>query len=172
MKKYLLALFCIIFVGCGYTPTAKLAKNVLGDKVYVDVAMSRVDPQNTVLIKDAISAALVDRFGSKIVSKNEANSFIYVSLKNIKFSPLAYDTNGYVISYRTVVTLKIDYTLSSNEKGSINTEGEYDFPIIADSVISDSKRFEAIKYASEDALDEFTAFIAIKGLQNKKANTE
>lgn len=169
--KYCNFIFILILAltlnSCGYIPTAKLAKSVTGEKIYAEVTMSRVDPQNTVLIKDAVSSALISKFGSNLVSKEVAESFLHVTLLSTNFQPLAYDENGYVISYRTVVVLRMEYTLVSGEKGLINSKGEYDFPIIADSVISDSKRFEAIKFASEDAVDEFIAIIAIKGLQNK-----
>ncbi|MDR2790710.1 MAG: LPS assembly lipoprotein LptE [Campylobacteraceae bacterium] len=161
----LILLFFII--GCGYKPSARLAKSVIGESVYVYVAMSRIDPQNTVLIKDAIQTAFVDRFGSKITSRPEAESILEVSLSGVDFNPLVYDVNGYVISYRTVAKLKIDYVLSSGEKGSVTTKGEYDFPIEADSIISDTRRFEAIRYASANAIDEFTAVVTIKGLQRE-----
>lgn len=168
MKKVFLTFFLIFLIcGCGYTPTAKLAKNVLGEKVYVEVAMSRVDPQNTVLIRDAIALALVDRFDSVIVDKNLADTTLYATLLDTNFRALAYDVNGYVVSYRTIVRLKIDYKMKDNSQGSIVTKGEYDFPIVANSVISDAKRFEAIKFASEDAVDEFLAVIAITGLKNQ-----
>ncbi|MDR0467362.1 MAG: LPS assembly lipoprotein LptE [Campylobacteraceae bacterium] len=162
-------LFAFLLVGCGYTPTAKLAQNVIGERVYVEVEISRVDPQNTVLIRDAVTSALMNRFNSVIVDKNLADTVLYTTLLNTKFQAIAYDINGYVISYRTVVTLKTNYEIrESKTKGSLTTKGEYDFPIVANSVISDAKRFEAIKFASESAIDEFLAVVAIKGLQNNK----
>jgi hypothetical protein len=42
--------------------------------------------------------------------------------------------------------------------------GEYDFTIEPNSVISDTRRFEAIKNASYEALDEYIAALAIRGL--------
>ncbi|MDR2636210.1 MAG: LPS assembly lipoprotein LptE [Campylobacteraceae bacterium] len=167
MRTILLILLFFI-VGCGYRPSAQLARNVIGESVYVYVAISRSDPQNTVLIKDAIQTAFVDRYGSKITSRDEADTVLNVSLAGVDFNPLVYDANGYVISYRTVAKLKIDYVLSSGERGSIVTSGEYDFPIEADSIISDTRRFEAIRYASIDAIDEFTAVVAIKGLRQEQ----
>jgi hypothetical protein len=168
MRAVTLFFLMIFIIGCGYKPTARLAKSVVGESVYVYVAISRVDPQNTVLIKDAIQAAFVDRFGSKITSRTEADTILDVSLASVDFNPLVYDVNGYIISYRTVTKLRIDYILSSGEKGSVITNGKYDFPIAADSIISDTKRFEAIRYASIDAIDEFTAIVAVKGLQNDR----
>jgi hypothetical protein len=168
MRIIILFVSLLFMIGCGYKPSAQLAKNVIGESVYVYVAMSRVDPQNTVLIQDAIRTAFVDRFGSKITSRAVADSVLNVSLTSVDFNPLVYDANGYVVSYRTVVKLNIDYALNSGEKGSAATSGQYDFPIAADSIISDTKRFEAIRYASIDAIDEFTAIVAVKGLQSSK----
>ncbi|MDR1460179.1 MAG: LPS assembly lipoprotein LptE [Campylobacteraceae bacterium] len=166
MKKaifYLLSL--LLLIGCGYKPSAHFAKSVLGDRVYIYVAMSREDPQNTVLIKDAVSSAFIDKFGSQIVAKEFADTLLSITFQSITFRPLVYDKNGYVISYKTIANLKIDYELFSGEKGTVVTSGDYDFPIAADSIISDTKRFEAIRYASEDAIDEFTATVALKGLR-------
>jgi len=168
-KIFILSTLIFLLAGCGYTPTAKLAKNVIGEKVYVEVETSRVDPQNTVLIRDAITSALTDKFNSVIVDKNLADTILHATLLRTKFQAIAYDINGYVVSYRAVVNLKINYEIKeSKTKGSLVTKGEYDFPIVANSVISDAKRFEAIKFASENAIDEFLAVVAIRGLQDKK----
>lgn len=48
----------------------------------------------------------------------------------------------------------------------LTVSGEYDFSIESNSVISDSNRFEAIREAAADSLDEFVSKIAIKGLRN------
>lgn len=171
MKKIFIIIFAMFFLtSCGYVPSARYAKTVLSDKIYIDVIMDRKDPQNIVLIKDALIAAMVDRFGSNVVSKSEADSTIIASLNSVVFLPVAYDKNGYVVSYRAVVTLKIDFELKNRQKDSLTTKGDYDFPIIADSVISDTKRFEAIKAASIDAIDEFIAVVSIRGLQNSVKN--
>jgi hypothetical protein len=166
MKKitlFILSLF--LLSGCGYKPSASFAKSILGKKIYIHVMMSREDPQNTVLIKDAVSSAFVDKFNSQIVAKEFADTLLDITLQSIIFKPLVYDKSGYVISYKATVKLHVKYDLFSGEKGVAVTSGEYDFPIAADSIISDTKRFEAIKYASEDAVDEFAAVIALKGLQ-------
>ena len=56
MKRvWFLVLVAIFFVSCGYKPTNIYTKKVLGDSIYVDVSISRVDPQNSVLITDAIN---------------------------------------------------------------------------------------------------------------------
>jgi len=155
---------CFLLIGCGYKPTTYYAKQALGDSIYAEVTISRKDPQNTVLIKDSVNEAIVSRFGAKIAPKEKAESLLHVSIAGITFSPTVYDANGYVIAYKARVTLTTKYKRGSEKEQVMQTSGEYDFSIEANSVISDAKRFEAIRYAASDALDEFVSKIAIKGL--------
>ncbi|RUM67093.1 MAG: hypothetical protein DSZ06_02040 [Sulfurospirillum sp.] len=159
--------FLIIFLlGCGYKPTAKYTKDILGNKIYAKVNTSLRDPQNSVLIKDALNEAIVDKFHSKISSKNEASSILNVDLNLVKFIPIAYDKNGYVISYKTLVKLKTQYSNKDGKTQTFITEGDYDFNIQTLSVISDSKRFEAIKEASQKAIDAFISRVSVRGVLN------
>jgi len=165
MKRFFLwVCVCFAIIGCGYKPTTYYAKQALGDSIYAEVTISRQDPQNTVLIKDSVNEAIVSRFGAKIAPKEKAESFLHVSIGGIAFSPTVYDANGYVVAYKTTVTLVNKYKRGSQKEQVMQTSGEYDFSIEANSIISDTKRFEAIRYAASDALDEFVSKIAIKGL--------
>lgn len=165
MKRYFFWISLgFLLIGCGYKPTAYYAKSVLGNSIYAEVSISRQDPQNSVLIKDSVNEAIISRFGGKIVSKEQAETLLHVSIGSIKFSPTVYDTNGYVIAYKTTVILDISYQKEGGKVEKLKTSGEYDFSITANSVISDTKRFEAIRYSASDALDEFVSKIAIKGL--------
>jgi len=165
MKKTFLGIcLCLAVIGCGYKPTTYYAKQALGERIYAEVTISRQDPQNTVLIKDSVNEAIVSRFGGKIVSKEAAETQLHVAIGSIGFSPTVYDSNGYVIAYKTTVILSIKYQKGSEKPQAFQTSGEYDFSIEANSLISDTKRFEAIRYAASDALDEFISKIAIKGL--------
>ncbi len=168
MKKIALVFVLFVVFGCGYKPVSKVAKNVLGEKIYAYVSINIQDPKNSVIIQDAVKDAIVSRFGYKLVSKKEATSSLYVSIKSVEFVPMIYDENGYVISYKTKVVLHIDSTFKDKQTKSYDTYGEYNFPIQSNSVISDTKRFEAIKYSSLSALDEYIAFIGIKGVENGK----
>jgi len=161
---WFLLLVSLIFSGCGYKPTYVYTKEVLGDNIYVDVDISLKDPQNSVLITDAINDVVISKFRSNLVmDKNLASSQLYISLGKVKFKPIQYDDNGYVVAYKTYVTLKTKYIDKSGKKKSITTEGNYDFGIEANSVISDNKRFEAIKFAALKAIDEMISKISIKG---------
>jgi len=166
MKKVVgFALLVLLFSSCGYKPTAIYTKNVLGDKIYADVEISLEDPENSILIKDAINEAIINKFHSKLVSKNEASSKLDIKLSSVKFQPIDYDSNGYVIAYKTLVRLETTYSDKSSKKSTISTTGDYDFNIQSLSVISDSKRFNAIKEASQKAIDAFISKISIRGVK-------
>ena len=173
MVKIFWSLIILFFIiGCGYKPTTHYTKEVLGEHIHVDVSISRKDPKNSVLIKDAVNESVITRLGGKLSSKETADSELFVKIGSISFSPILYNAQGYVTSYKTTVSLKIKYTTKKDAKSeSFSTTGEYDFPIVekkdgtTNSVISDSKRFEAIKLASLDALNEFVSRIAIKGMK-------
>lgn len=167
MKQLFLGFFVMLLLsGCGYKPSSYYAKQALGEKIYAEVTISRQDPRNSVLIKDAVNEAVVGRFGAKLVAKPEADSIVHVRIGSILFEPTMFDKYGYVIAYKATVTLAIDYEKKGSSPQKFTTMGEYDFSIVANSVISDSSRYDAIRFASNDALDEFISKIAIKGQRN------
>lgn len=166
MFKILGSLFIVLFISaCGYKPSSHYAREVLGQKIHVEVAISRKDPKNSVLIKDAVNESVITRLGGKLSTKESADTELYVKIASTTFSPVLYDRDGYVISYKARVLLSIRYVTKDGKKATFSTSGEYDFPIEANSVISDTNRFEAIKYASLDALNEFVSQISIKGMK-------
>ena len=166
MRHLILIFIVLFFVSCGYKPTLLYTKNILGDKIYVEVKTSLADPENTVLIRDAVNEAAIKKFRSKIVPQKEANSMLFVSLKRVTFLPIQYDKNGYVIAYKTYVTLSTHYKDKQGHQSVINSTGDFDFAIESNSVISDTKRFEAIKNASYKAIDDFISKLSIKGVQS------
>jgi hypothetical protein len=168
MYKILGFIVVLFLVGCGYKPTSYYVKDVLGDKIYAQVMISKVDPKNSVIIKDALNEAIITRFLGKLTTKEQADTKLFVTLGSTSFSPILYDNNGYVISYKAKVILKFKYEDKQGEIQTLSTSGEYDFPIEANSVISESKRFEAIRYASLDAINEFVSTISVRGMQNGK----
>jgi len=171
MKQLFLGfLIAVVISGCGYKPSSYYAKQALGDRIYAEVTISRQDPRNSVLIKDAVNEAIVSRFGGKLVTKEQADSILRVNIQSISFSPTVYDTYGYVIAYKTTVVLAMQYENANKKIEYLTATGEYDFSIEANSVISDTNRFEAIRYAANDALDEFVSKLAIKGLRNGNNN--
>ena len=166
MKIVYLLLPLMIF-GCGYKPSSFYTKRVLGENIHVDAKISRKDPKNSVLIKDAVNEAVVGRFGAKLSDKKGADTNLVVSIGSVSFTPTVYDRDGYVIAYKTRVTLESSFKTDKGVEKKFSTTGEFDFPIEANSVISDTKRFEAIKNASSDAINEIISKISIMGIMKK-----
>ncbi len=167
-KSFIPIFILFLLTGCGYRPSSEYTKRVLGDKIYTKVYIDIKDPENSVLIKDAINEAIISKFRSKIVDNiQEANSSFYIKFKSKSFTPVAYDKNGYVVAYKTKVSLNISFVGKNGQKNSFNVSGTYNFPIEANSVISDTKRFEAIKFASYKAISEFVSKVAVSGINSK-----
>ncbi len=158
----IVALSPIAIAGCGYKPMTTYTKNVLTDKIYCDVDVYLRDPENAVLVKDALNEAIVSRFGARIAKKENATTHMKVAFKSVSFSPIQYDDNGYAIYYRATVTLSIHYE-SDKYKGDEMVSGFYDFPIEPNAVISDAKRFQAIRFGAQKALDAFISRLAMRG---------
>ncbi len=137
-------------------------KNVFTDKIYTEVDVYLRDPENAVLVKDAMNEAIVSRFGAKIAKKEDATTHLWIRFKRVTFSPIQYDANGYAVYYRANVTLNIRYA-SPKKRGSESVSGFYDFPIEPNAVISDAKRFEAIRFGAQKALDAFMSRMAVRG---------
>ena len=171
MKQLFLGLLIAVLIsGCSYKPSSYYAKKALGQNIYAEVTISRQDPRNSVLIKDAVNEAVVSRFGAKLVSKEKADSVLKISIGSISFSPIVYDKYGYVISYKATVVLAMQYEDENKKVQKLTATGEYDFSIESNSVVSDNNRFDAIRYTASDALDEFVSKISIKGLRNGNNN--
>ncbi len=166
IRPFLLSVSLLfVTIGCGYKPTLLYTQEVLGDRIYAEVETSLEDPENSVLIKDALREAVLNRFRSKLVSKDLATSTIYMKLNKVTFMPIQYDRNGYVVAYKTYVELKTRFRDRSGGEKTILSTGDYDFTIESNSVISDTKRFEAIRLASSKAIDHFISKLSIQGIR-------
>ena len=155
-------LLSLVLVGCGYKPSSWYAKKAIHGKVFVDITIDIVDPRNTVLIKDAMNEIVVNKFAAKLTTdKKTADTIVNLSLGNVSLSEIQYDRLGYVKLYRIVVPVKVHYK-NSKKSGKFSVKGDYDFSIGDDTVISDAKRFEAIRQASSNAMDEIVSKLAIE----------
>jgi len=163
ISKVWLFTFVVLLTACGYKPTSLYSKKVLGDAIYVQVATSLEDPENSVLIRDAINEAVIYKLNAKIAKKDVASAKLLIRLAHVDFQPIEYDTNGYVIGYKTNVTLLTTYHDKREKQKSFKTYGDYDFNIASNSVISDNKRFNAIKEASQKAIDAFISRLSVEG---------
>ena len=162
--RVLIYILLFTFIGCGYRPSANLTDKTLGKRVYTNVVVSLSDPQNSVLIRDAIYKALYSRLNTTVTDRNSADSIIEVKYKSIKFQPLQYDKHGYVVFYQADTTL--DFTYIKDKKIVKKTiTGRYSFPIRPSAIISTSLRFEAIKNGSNRAIEQFIAYLSGFGLK-------
>ncbi len=168
MQKVLLSFFMLFFLtACGYKPSAHYTPKVIGEKVYTEVDVSLSDPENSVLVKDALNRALYSRLKSLATTKEEAQSSILVSYQSIGFTPLQYDKNGYVVHYQANIVLKFKI-LKGERKEERRIVGHYEFPVRPSAIISNDLRFKAIERGSVNALDQFIAYVSSRGLLNAK----
>lgn len=153
--------------GCGYAPASHYAKMVVGKSVSTEVVIRAEDPQNTVIIKDAVDMAVITKFRTALVSKGSAETHLKFQISSVLFTPLRYDSNGYVITYRTTVLMSIERT-SVTDQGNYSVSGVYDFNIEPNAIISDQARFDAIRFASQKGVDAFSAQVASQGTKSLK----
>ena len=167
LKKVLFVLFTFTisfsFLGCGYKPSSYYAKEELSGNVFVNVLVNLEDPKNTVLVKDSINQILIQKLDSQLVTKESlADVVMNLTVNSVQMDVLQYDTSGYNKLYKATINIKIAYfKKSENKRKSFTLEGEYDFSVDNGTTISDSQRFEAIKAASDKALEEFISKVAV-----------
>ncbi|ASM36631.1 LPS assembly lipoprotein LptE [Campylobacter sputorum] len=175
MRHIFFILICFFITSCGYKPISKISTDLLGENVFVDVIISKVDPKNSVYIKDSVREGVVNRLHKNLAENEEnADSKIYVSIKSINFSPLMYDQYGYVTTYKANLTLNYKTYFKDGSVSNITTSGEYDFKIsgkikntrFTDSIISDTERYNAIKNSSSESFDEYISKLAIRAYNN------
>lgn len=180
MRAILVSIVIFFLAGCGgYTPTARIVDNIMDDSVFVDVLMSKTDPQNTVAIKDSIRSGIVKRLGKQLAPKESAKTYIIAKINSINFSELSYDPFGYGAVYKAELSVNFKTKLKDGSIANINTVGDHDFRVSGakrnaydlSSVISDKDRFEAIENASTQAFDEFISALAIKGFKINEAKS-
>lgn len=174
MRGFLAFFLAFFLVGCGYKPISKVANNIMGDGVYIEVFIDKSEPKNSVFIKDAVKEGIVSRLGKRLSDKDSANISISVVTKSLTYQATIYDEYGYISSYRAILNLEFKTKFKDGTIENIQSTGEYDFSIArrakstryADSVISETEKFEAIKEASKEAFDEFISKLAVKGYKN------
>lgn len=168
MRSFLIFGLVLLMVGgCGYAPASRYAKMAVGESVSTEVVIRAEDPQNTVIIKDAVDTAIITKFRTALVSKGVAETNLKFQISSVSFTPLRYDMNGYVVTYRTTVAMSIERT-SAVDKGNYNVSGVYDFNIEPNAIISDQARFDAIRFASQKCVDAFSAQVASQGRKSLK----
>jgi len=167
LKFLSLFLVVILISACGYRPSAKFSRDLLGQKISTSVRISSEDPENTVLIKDAVDSAIVETLQASLTSKNTSDTHLNISMGNPVYSPIQYDANGYIIAYRMLVTLQVT-KLQEGKSKIYSSKGTYDFSVTPNAVITDQERFDAIKFGASKAISSFIAKVSSEGARNKK----
>ena len=162
LSLFLIPYFLFIITGCGYRPTSHVVKPVLRERVSTQIVISMKDPENTVYLKDALDKAVVNRFRTRLTDEAHAQTHLTIALRDVVFTPVRYDANGYITAYRAIVTLEVDRQREGTTH-RYHANGSYLFTIEPNAIISDLVRYEAIQYGSEKALDSFVAQIANEG---------
>lgn len=165
-KIILLVLVSLLFTSCGYRPSSKFSRAVLGEKISTSVIISKEDPENTVIIKDAVDSAIVERLQASITSRVNSDSHLVFSISPPSFSPIQYDSNGYVIAYRMMITLNITRYHASKQK-NYTAIGTHDFSITPNAVVTDQERFDAIKFSAAKAIEAFIAQVSSEGAREE-----
>lgn len=154
-----------IITGCGYKPSSQYAKEQIKGKVFVNLIIDLEDPRNAVLIKDAMNEIIVHRLDSKIVyDRKLADTVMDVKLKSVSMNVLQDDDQGYNKLYNAVVKVYVKYNNGVKQE-SFDVTGDYDFSIDAGTTITDSRRFEAIRSAASEAIEEVISRIAVNSLK-------
>ncbi|EJP74354.1 MULTISPECIES: LPS assembly lipoprotein LptE [Campylobacter] len=177
--RYILGIFiALLIAGCGYKPVSKITQDIMGESIYVDVIISKTEPKNSVWIKDAVKEGMVARLNRSLSDDKNADTSIIVSIKSLSYEATVYDEKGYITSYKAILNLNYKTKFKDGRVVDIPASGEYDFSVArrqkstryADSVISDTDKYEAIKEASKEAFDEYIANLAVKGYKNGSHN--
>ena len=153
----------MMLTGCGYKATSHYAKHIIGDKISTQVYVSLQDPENAVIIKDAVDRAVITRFKGQLRDKKESTTHLAITISDIRFKPLKYDSNGYVTAYQTDVFMQVLRTTGDFSKTYLS-RGSYDYGIRANAIISEKARFEAIKNSAQKAIDSFLAQVSSETL--------
>ena len=167
IRLLLLTLLLLQFSACGYKPSAKYSREVVGERISTSVIISAQDPENTVIIKDAVDSAIVEVFHGSLTSKNYSDTHLSLSISPPSYTPIQYNSDGYVISYRATIRLGIVRNTSGVKK-NYSTVGTHDFAIVPNAVITDQERFDAIRFSSAKAISSFVAQVSAEGTKVKR----
>ena len=170
-KKIILLLFIITLSACGYKPSAKFSRMALGDKISTSVVISAVDPENTVIIKDAVDNAIITVFQASLVSKSKSDTHLVLNMGNPSYHPIVYDQNGFITGYRMVVALNIQSKHKGKSK-SYSVRGTYDFTVAPNAIVTDQQRFEAIGFSTQKAIKAFVAQVSADGARPQEEVNE
>lgn len=154
----------LLLFGCGYKPASHYTRSVLGEKIFADIQIDINDPQSGIVALDSLNEAIVYKFGSRLVAKNEATSTITITKATQSFTPLQRDANGFVVMYRGGITMSVIVTSENINRKNFTVSGFYDFAVTpSHAVLSDSEKTLATREAALKALDELIPRVVLLG---------
>lgn len=160
--RALLLLTLLFFVSCGYKPSSKFARSVTGEKISTQIKISAQDPENTVVIKDAVDLAIIEVFQASLVPKSHSETHLLFSISPPLYAPVQFDANGFIIAYRATITMSVERVTKDTHK-RYTSRGNYDFAVNPNAVVTDQQRFTAIKESAQKAILSFLAQISAEG---------
>jgi len=143
----------------------------MGEKISTNIRISAQDPENTVIIKDAVDEAIIEVFHASLRSRDESDTHLEISISNPLYTPIVYDNDGFIVGYKMSLNLNILRHHSGVTK-SYSLNGTYDFAVSPNAVITDQERFEAIKYSAAKAIRSFVAKVSAEGAAAQKKSKE
>ena len=167
LKIFLSILIILGFASCGYKPSAKFSRDVVGEKISTSIIISAMDPENTVIVKDAVDEAIIIIFHASLTDKATSDTHLILRIAEPSYTPIVYDENGFIIGYRMLIRLTITRFHSGLSK-NYETSGIYDFAVAPNAVVTDQERFEAIRFSSEKAIRAFIAQVSAEGARAAK----
>ncbi len=168
--KAIISILMILFVGCGYKPSSYYQKEIIGNKIYVNVNINVKNPKDSLFLKDAVNQAVIDTFGGVLSSKEDSTTQVLLSIKSVSLSAIDFDNNGYPILYRVTSSIATQIIDKNKKPYSFTTSGTYDFAINPNSVVSDNLKHIAIRQSLLRALGELSSKVAITGMKSKDNN--
>ncbi len=136
----------------------------MGDKISTSIVISAQDPENTVIIKDAVDEALIEIFHASLYDRATSDTHLVLSIANPSYAPIVYDKDGFVVGYRMSVSLSIVSGVAKKYSAS----GTYDFTVAPNAVVTDQERFEAIRFSALKAISSFVAQVSAEGARKKR----
>lgn len=164
-KVSTLVVLLALFAGCGYKPSSKFSRQSIGQSVSTSVQISAMDPENTVIIKDAVDGAIIEVFRTSLTTRDKSDTHLELSMSNPSYAPIQYNSNGYVVAYRMTLNLRIKKIHNALSK-DYTARGTYDFSVEPNAVVTDQQRFDAIRLSAIKAIASFVAQIAAEGARS------
>lgn len=155
----------LLFTGCGYKPASYYAKDEIKGKIYIDYKVNINDIKNAILVKDSVIELFLREFNVKIVSnKNEANEIVYLKLDSVKHQSMTTSSlDGFTSMYRTTVKISMKYGGKY-----ISLQDYYDYNIDTSATLTEQKKDEAVRIATQNALKKIFSKIAINSFKKSK----